>query len=101
MVLEKTLLLGYKFGTTTQYFNLERGAHQGDPVSAHLFILVLEILFLFTKKHPKIKGIEIFEHCFLYTAYTDDMTFFLKDAQSSKNVVEIFNTFSLFFGTET
>ena len=33
--------------TTTQYFNLERGARQADPVSAYLFILVLEILFLF------------------------------------------------------
>ena len=63
-------------GTTTQYFNLERGARQGDQVSAYLFILVLEILFLFIKKHPEIKGIEIFEHCFLYTAYTDDTTFF-------------------------
>ena len=39
-------------GTTTQYFNLERGARQGDPVSAHLFIMVLEFLFLFIKKHP-------------------------------------------------
>ena len=34
-------------GTTTQYFNLERGARQDDPVSAYLFILVLEILFIF------------------------------------------------------
>ena len=55
-------------GTTTQYFNLERGACQVYPVSAYLFILVLEILFLFIKKHPEIKGIEIFEYCFLYTA---------------------------------
>ena len=85
-------------GTTTQYSNLERGARQGDPVSAYLFILVLEILFLFIKKHPEIKGIEIFEHCFLYTAYADDTTFFLKDAQSIENIVEIFNTFSLFSG---
>ena len=46
-------------GTTTQYFNIERGACQGDPVS-------------------EIKGIEIFEHCFLYTAYTDDTTFFFE-----------------------
>ena len=85
-------------GTTTQYFNLERGVRQGDPVSTYLFILVLEILFLFIKKHPEIKGIEIFEHCFLYTAYADDTTFYLKDAQSIENLVEIFNTFSLFSG---
>ena len=63
-------------GTTTQYFNLERGAREGDPVWAYPFILVLEILFLFIKKHHERKGIEIFEHCFLYTAYTDDTTFF-------------------------
>ena len=30
-------------GTTTQYFNLERGARQGHPNSAYLFILALEI----------------------------------------------------------
>ena len=76
-------------GTTTQYLNLERGACQADPVSAYLFILVLAILFLFIKKHPKIKGIEIFEHCFLYA----DTMFFLKDGQSIENLVEIFNIF--------
>ena len=52
--------------------------------------------FFFIKKHPEIKDAEIFEHCFLYTAYVDDTTFFLKDAQSFENLVEIFNTF-LFF----
>ena len=59
---------------------------------------MLEILFIFIKKHPEIKGIEIFEHCFLYTAYADDTTFFLKDAYYIENLVEIFNTFSLFSG---
>ena len=67
-------------GTITQYFSLERGARQGDPFSTYIFILELEILFLFIKKHPEIKGIEIFEHCFVCSAYADDTTFFLKDA---------------------
>ena len=63
-------------GTTTQYFKLERSTRQGDTVSAYLFILMLENLFLFIKKYPEIKDIEIFEHCFFYTAYADDTTFF-------------------------
>ena len=47
-------------GTSTQYFKLEMGACQGDPTSAYLFIITLEILFLLIKKYPEIKGIKIF-----------------------------------------
>ena len=59
---------------------------------------MIEILFLFIKKHPEKKGIEIFEHCFLYTAYAGNTTFFLKDPQSIENLIEVFNTFSPFSG---
>ena len=31
-------------GNTTQYFHLERGTCQGDPISAYIFILALEVL---------------------------------------------------------
>ena len=41
------------------YFNLEKGACQGDPISAHLFILALEILFLLMKSDSSIKGIKV------------------------------------------
>ena len=40
-------------GTATQYFNIERGAYQVDFISAYLFILTLEILFLLNKKISK------------------------------------------------
>ena len=64
---------------TTPYFNLKKGACQGDPVSAYLFILPLEVIFVFIKSNENIKGIEIFKHTFLYNAYADDSTFFLRD----------------------
>ena len=69
---------------TTQYFNSERDTFQGDPV--YLFILT---------KHPEIKGIEIFEHCFLYTAYADAIAYLVE--QAIVYLTELFNTFSVFF----
>ena len=34
-------------GHTKKYFRLERGARQGDPISAYIFILAIKILFIF------------------------------------------------------
>ena len=85
-------------GNTTPYFNLEKGARQGDPVSAYLFILALEVLFVFIKSNENIKGIEIFKHAFLYTAYADDSTFFLRDIPSVKELINSFNQFYHFSG---
>ena len=78
---------------TTLYFNLEKGACQGDPVSAYLFILTLEVLFVLIKSNENITGTEIFKHVFLYTAYADDSTFFLRDIPSVKELVNSFNQF--------
>ena len=71
---------------------------QGESISAYLFMLTLGILFLLIKEHPGIKGIEIFEHCFLYIAYAVDTMLFLKDSQSTAYLVEPFNNFSVFSG---
>ena len=47
-------------GTTTKYFQLERGARQGDPISAFLFGLALEVLFILIKSKPETEGMTIF-----------------------------------------
>ena len=59
-------------GKTTNYFKLERGARQGYPISAYLFIVISEIFFIFVKDNPKVKGLNIFKHEFFYTAFADD-----------------------------
>ena len=72
-------------GVTTQYFKLEKSAPLGDPVSAYLFILFLEILFTIVKNNKGIKNLKNLGNTFLYIAYADGTTFFLKKLGSIKN----------------
>ena len=65
-------------GKITHYFKLENGTRQGDPISAYLFILVLEIPFILIKTDNNIEGLNKFNHNFLHTVYADDTTFLYK-----------------------
>lgn len=85
-------------GDTTKYFKLERGTRQGDPISAYLFILVLEVVFMMIKENKNINGLNLFENTFLYTAYADDTTLFLKDMKSVTEVMKVFEKFSNYSG---
>ena len=85
-------------GFTTPYFNLEKGAHQSDPISAYLFIFALEVLFELFKNNTDIRRITVFDHVFLYLAFADDSTFFLNDLLSVRNLIDTFKVFSLFSG---
>ena len=53
-------------GSTAPYINLEKGARQGDPIMAYLFIFALEVLFeLIKNNNADIRGITSFNHAFL------------------------------------
>ena len=76
-------------GITNRHFPLQPVARQGGEgaISAYVFILCLEILFILIKNDPNIKGTEFFEYCYLYTAHADDTTFFLKDENSIVHLI--------------
>ena len=60
-----------------------------------MFILALEIVSNLIKENNNIHGLSFFDHTFLYTSYGDDNTFLLKDTKSVKEVMNVFDTFSV------
>ena len=58
------------------------------------------LLLIFIKINEEIKGLNFFENSFLYTAYPNDATFFLKDTRSVKTLLMRSICF-IFFWTKT
>ena len=83
-------------GITTHYFKLKKRTRQDDPISAYLFILVLEAVFCVIKPNKNIKGFKIFNQEFLYTAW--NTTVFLKDTISIFETLSFLHKFSLVHG---
>ena len=48
---------------------LQKGARQGDPIPASLFILAFEIILIWIKSNQNIQPINIFDYDFHYTEY--------------------------------
>ena len=63
-------------GTSTGYFTLSSGTRQEDPISAYLFILVMEIIFIHVRSNNNIQGFKIFGYEFKLSASADDVSCF-------------------------
>ena len=81
---------------TTQYFHFESEARQGDSVLSYIFIIALQVLSVLFRNNKDIKGLNMFDHPFLYTTYADDATLFLENKESIEEFVKTFTLFSFF-----
>ena len=81
---------------STGYFPLKRGTRRGDPLSAYLFILVLEVMLIQVRSNDQIKGIKINDFEVKLSAYADDTYFFALDIWSLLAILDKCKTFQEF-----
>ena len=70
-------------GHMSDYFCLQRGCRQGDPISPYIFILCAEILSHMIRKDTNIRGIVIKNKEFKLSQYADDTQIFLDGEEIS------------------
>ena len=83
-------------GYTTDYFKLERGTRQGDPLSAYLFILVFEVLLIQVREDIDIKGFTVNDVELKLSCYADDGYFMVKTVDSIIKILRYFDIYSLY-----
>ena len=70
-------------GQASQWFHINRGCRQGDPLSPYLFILCVEILALMIRENNDVKGIKINNVEHKLSQYADDTEFLLDGNRTS------------------
>lgn len=70
-------------GHLSDWFYLERGCRQGDPLSPYLFILCAEILAILIRNDNDINGIKMGDTTFVISQYADDTSILLDGSKKS------------------
>ena len=80
-------------GSFSEYFKLERGVRQGDPLSPYLFVLAIETLSIAIRQNSEIKGIFIGKEETKLLQYADDSTAILSDKNSATALFKLLDVF--------
>ena len=81
-------------GYLSEFFNIQGGCRQGDPIAPYLFLLCAQILYLMILYKNNIKGIHINNCSYKISQFADDTTIFLDDSKDSLLVA--LNTFEIY-----
>ena len=88
-------------GYFSEYFKLERGIRQGCPLSAYLFILVVEMLAINIRNNKEIHGISVQNRIIKIRYLADDTTFILNETKSINPSLETLECFYKHSGLKT
>ena len=80
-------------GLCSQYFNIERGVRQGDPLSPYLFVTAVEILAIAIRSQDDIKGIKLNKLETKLLQFADDTTVVLSDLDSAQALFVLLDCF--------
>ena len=75
-------------GFITKQIPLKRGVRQGCPLSALLYVLVIEVLAIQLRLNPNIVGFKIGGEKIVSTHYMDDATIIIKQNRCFKEVIK-------------
>lgn len=86
-------------GFLSDFFPIQRGCRQGDPLSPYIFLFCAEILSLMLKQDKDIKGIKIGDTEYTVSQFADDTTIMLDGSeQSFESTMSILNKFASMSG---